>query len=55
MRIAFEQMVWWLADEYGFTEAEAYLYLGQIAEARCTQMVNPKYTYICKVAKRHLA
>jgi len=54
MRIAFEQMVWWLADEHGFSEAEAYLYLGQIAEARCTQMVNPKYTYICKVAKRHL-
>jgi len=55
MRIAFEQMVWWLADEHGFTEQEAYLLLGQIAEARCTQMVNPKYTYICKVAKRHLA
>ena len=51
MRIAFEQMVYWLADEYGFTEAEAYLYLSQIAEARCTQVVNPKYTYICKVAK----
>ena len=28
--------------------------LGQIAEARCTQMVNPKYTYICKVDKRYL-
>jgi hypothetical protein len=28
--------------------------LGQIAEARCTQMVNPKYTYICKVAKKYL-
>lgn len=54
MRIAFEQMVWWLADEHGFTESEAYLFLGQIAEARCTQVVNPKYTYICKVAKRHL-
>ena len=51
MRIAFEQMVYWLADEYGFTEPEAYLYLSQIAEARCTQVVNPKYTYICKVAK----
>jgi hypothetical protein len=25
--------------------------LGQIAEARCTQVVNPKYTYICKVNK----
>jgi amidase len=51
MRIAFEQMVYWLADDYGFTEAEAYMFLGQIAEARCTQVVNPKYTYICKVAK----
>jgi acetamidase/formamidase len=54
MRIAFEQMVYWLADEYGFTEETAYLFLGQIAEARCTQVVNPKYTYICKVARRHL-
>ena len=50
-RIAFEQMVYWLADDYGFTEADAYLYLAEVAEARCTQMVNPKYTYICKVAK----
>jgi hypothetical protein len=28
--------------------------LGQVAEARCTQVVNPKYTYIVKVAKRYL-
>jgi acetamidase/formamidase len=55
MRIAFEQMVYWLADEYGFSETDAYLYLAQVAEARCTQMVNPKYTYICKVAKTFLA
>lgn len=54
MRIAFEQMVYWLADEYGFTEIEAYQFLAQVAEARCTQMVNPKYTYICKVAKSFL-
>lgn len=54
MRIAFEQMVYWLADEHGFTDAEAYMFLGQVAEARCTQVVNPKYTYICKVAREHL-
>jgi amidase len=54
MRIAFEQMVYWLADDYGFTDPEAYLFLGQVAEARCTQMVNPKYTYICKVARDRL-
>jgi acetamidase/formamidase len=54
MRTAFEQMVYWLADSYGFSEAEAYIFLAQIAEARCTQMVNPKYTYICKVPKAFL-
>ena len=51
MRIAFEELVFWLADEYGIPEPEAYMLLGQVAEARCTQMVNPKYTYICKIAK----
>jgi amidase len=54
MRIAFEQMVYWLADEHGFSQEEAYLFLAQVAEARCTQVVNPKYTYICKVAKSWL-
>jgi acetamidase/formamidase len=53
-RIAFEQMIHWLEDDYGVPAPEAYMLLGQIAEARCTQMVNPKYTFICKVAKRHL-
>ena len=55
MRIAFEEMIHWLADDYGIPEPEAYMLLGQIAEARCTQVVNPKYTYICKVSKDILA
>jgi acetamidase/formamidase len=54
LRIAFEEMVYWLEEGYGLSMPEAYMLLGQIAEARCTQMVNPKYTYICKVAKRYL-
>jgi hypothetical protein len=28
--------------------------LGQVAEARATQIVNPKYTYIVKVDRRWL-
>ena len=55
MRIAFEEMIYWLADDYGIPEPEAYMLLGQIAEARCTQVVNPKFTYICKVSKAILA
>ena len=55
MRIAFEQMINWLEDDYKIPAPEAYMLLGQIAEARCTQVVNPKYTYICKVDKSVLA
>jgi amidase len=54
LRIAFEEMVYWLEESYGIPGPEAYMLLGQIAEARCTQMVNPKYTYVCKVDKRYL-
>ncbi|MCS0495761.1 acetamidase/formamidase family protein [Ancylobacter sp. MQZ15Z-1] len=55
MRIAFQEMIYWLEDDYGIPAPEAYMLLGQIAEARCTQVVNPKYTYICKVDKKLLA
>ena len=39
----------------GDAAPERYMLLGQIAESRCTQMVNPKYTYICKVNKSILS
>jgi hypothetical protein len=39
-------------DDWKIPPAEGYMLLGQIAEARCTQVVNPKYTYICKVDKK---
>lgn len=55
MRIAFQEMIYWLEDEYAIPATEGYMLLGQIAEARCTQVVNPKYTYICKVDKAILA
>jgi len=54
LRIAFEEMVYWLEESYRIPAPEAFMLLGQIAEARCTQMVNPKFTYICKVDKRYL-
>jgi amidase len=55
MRIAFEEMIYWMEDDWKIPAAEGYMLLGQIAEARCTQVVNPKYTYICKVNKSLLA
>jgi acetamidase/formamidase len=55
MRLAFEEMIYWLEDGWKIPAPEGYMLLGQIAEARCTQVVNPKYTYICKVNKTLLA
>ena len=53
-RKALEAMVLWLEDDYGFTRGGAYLYLGQVLESRCTQFVNPHFTYLAKVARKYL-
>lgn len=53
-RYALEAMVLWLEESYGFTRGDAYLFLGQVLEARCTQFVNPTFTYVAKVPKRYL-
>jgi len=53
-RQALAAMLDWLVEEYGFERREAYLFLGQVLEARCTQFVNPTFTYICKVAHEWL-
>lgn len=53
-RLGLEQMVMWLAEDYGFEPGDAYLYLGQVLEARVTQFVNPTFTYLLKVARKHL-
>ncbi|MCX8213698.1 MAG: acetamidase/formamidase family protein [SAR202 cluster bacterium] len=42
-RIALEEMVIWLEDDYGFSRGEAYLFLGQVLEERCTQYVDLRY------------
>jgi amidase len=53
-RLAVRELASWLAEYFGFSLADAVLLLGQVAEARCTQMVNPHFTYVCKIAKRYL-
>lgn len=54
-RTALSEMVLWLEDEYGFSRGEAYLFLGQVLEARCTQFVNPTFSYVAKVNRQYLS
>jgi amidase len=53
-RLAARDLVEWMAEDYGFSVADAVMLLGQVAEARATQIVNPKYTYIVKIDRRWL-
>jgi amidase len=53
-RLAVRELVAWMVADHGHTVPSALMLLGQVAEARATQIVNPKYTYIVKVAKRWL-
>lgn len=53
-RIAVQELVYWLCDDYGLEEGDAVLWLSQLLEARATQFVDPEYTYIAKVRKEFL-
>ena len=53
-RTALSEMVLWLEEGYGFERGEAYLFLGQVLEARCTQFVNPTFSYVAKVNRKYL-
>ena len=53
-RLSAEELIRWMVEDYGFTNVDAVLLLGQVAEARCTQVVNPKFTYVTKIRKTYL-
>lgn len=53
-RTALEEMILWLGEDYGMSKGDAYLFLGQVLEARCTQFVNPTFSYVAKVNRMYL-
>ncbi|MDE0132198.1 MAG: acetamidase, partial [bacterium] len=48
-RIAAAELVRWLHADYGLPPEEGVLLLGQVVEARATQVVNPTITYVAAV------
>lgn len=48
-RLAVQELIYWVADDYELDEREVFMLLGQVLEARCTQFVDPLYTYVAKV------
>jgi acetamidase/formamidase len=53
-RIAYRDLIYWMADDYGFDRAEAYMLLTQCGRVRLGNMVDPNYTIGASVAKQYL-
>ncbi len=53
-RIAYRELVRWLAAEYGFDRWDAYMMLSQCGRVRLGNFVDPKYTVGAAVAKKYL-
>jgi acetamidase/formamidase len=53
-RIAYHELVGWLAAEHGFEPLEAYQLLTQVGGLSVAQMVNPAYTLVASCPRRYL-
>ncbi len=54
-RIAYRELVRWMATDYSFTELDAYMLLTQVGRVRLGNMVDPKYTLGASILKTYLA
>ena len=53
-RIAWMELIRWLAADYGFEPLEAYQLLTQAGRMRVGNMVDPQYSLVAKLGKRYL-
>ena len=53
-RIAYRELIRWMAADFGFEELDAYMLLTQCGRVRLGNMVDPKYTLGASILKRYL-
>ena len=53
-RLAHVELVEWMVQDYGFGKWDAYQLLGELAESRVANIVDPAYTVVAKFPKRYL-
>jgi len=54
LRIACTDMITWLVTDYGFDKFEALQLLGQTAEIKVSNVVDPQYSVACALDKKYL-
>ena len=55
VRIAYRELVRWMAAEHGFDQWDAYMMLSQCGRVRLGNFVDPKYTVGVAILKRYLS
>ena len=53
-RIAYRELIRWMAADYGFDQLDAYMMLSQCGRVRLGNFVDPKYTVGAAVSKKYL-
>ncbi len=53
-RIAYRELIRWMAADYGFDQLDAYMMLSQCGKVRLGNFVDPKYTVGAAVLKKYL-
>ncbi|MCW4013282.1 MAG: acetamidase/formamidase family protein [Candidatus Bathyarchaeota archaeon] len=53
-RLAYRELISWMVSDYGWDRDDAYMFLSLAAKARIAQIVDPLYTVVAKVSKKHL-
>lgn len=54
-RIAYRELIRWMANDYGFDQWDAYMLLSQCGKVRLGNFVDPKYTVGAAISKHYLA
>ena len=53
-RIAWVELIDWMASDFGFDRMKAYHLLGQVGQMRLGNRVDPKFTVVAKCPRRYL-
>ena len=54
LRIAFTELVGWIHNDYGLSNADAYELLSQVGKTHVDEMVDPNYVVVASIEKKYL-
>lgn len=54
LRLACADLIGWMVEEYGYDKYEALQLLGQVAQIKIANVVDPQYTVACIIDKKYL-